>query len=512
MSGHSGTVFSPSVWKEELSKRAVRILTIVCVICASVLAVYMLASRFFHLTNGLQYDELYSAITASPDLSWGYIWKNMIMQDINLPLFNFLLFGWNRIFPFTQPWMHLFSALWSVATVLVAWPLAPAYWSRLKKGIFVSLVSGSFILSAYGAIVRAYSLAVFLTLVFSLLALRFVHGFSEGKEPSVWEWLSFFVVGLLGVYSHYFCTALFFITALLVFLYACYYKIGRAWSFFGTAVVFGLWCVWFFGVIGFGYFGTGGGASGWWYKMPVAKATYEVITFLFGEQRLFIATLYGLVIALVSFVSLHKKDLLKQSDMMLPLLQIVILLVVVAVISRKINLWMDRYFLPVMPSVILVFTECLDHLRKRHAVLLVLWPALLVGWVNSYWGLEHLHWPEYNGLHDAFTYINHVAKADTLYVDLTGTGYPWAAFPRMLNFYVPKDKPIEIIPLTKKTVAAATADTDPKPLVLMPLCSQVHLMYTAVDLQIQEDGEPLLFNRDTCLITIHKVPPAGERK
>lgn len=502
----------PSAWKELLSRRAVRILTAVCVVCAGVLSLYMFASRFFHLTNGFQYDELYSAITASPDLSWGYIWKNMIMRDINLPLFNLLLFGWNRLFPFTQTWMHLFSALWSAATILIAWPLAPAYWSKLKKGIFVSLIACSFILSGYGAIVRTYSLSVFLTLVFSLLALRFVHGFSEGKTPSAGAWLAFFTVGLLGVYSHYFCTALFFITALLVFLYACYYKTGRAWAFFGTAAVFGLWCIWFFGVVGFAYFQTGGGASGWWYKTPMAKATFEIIVFLLGEQRLFTLTIYGAVVALVSFFFSYKKDILKQADMVLPLLQIIILLVVVALISRKVNLWMDRYFLPVMPSLILVFTECLDHLRKRHAVLLVLWPALLVGWVQSYWGLEHLHWPEYNGLHDAFAYINNIAKPDTLFVDLTGTGYPWAAFPRMLNFYVPKDKPIEIIPLTKKTVAAATAETTPKPLVLMPLCSQVHLMYTSVALQIQEDSEPLLFNRDTCLITVHPVTLAGGKK
>ncbi len=506
------TTFLPSAWKENFSRRAVRILTAVCVICAGVISLYMLASRFFHLTNGLQYDELYSAITASPNLSWGYIWKNMIMQDINLPLFNALLFVWNRIFPFTQFWMHLFSALWSVATVLVAWLLAPKYWSNLKKGIFVSLVACSFVLSAYGAIVRTYSLSVLLTTVFSLLALRFVHGFSEGKNPSVWAWLSFFTVGLLGAYSHYFATALFFITALLVFLYACYYKVGRAWAFFGTAVVFGLWCIWFFGVVGFSYFGVQGGAAGWWYKTPLAKATLEIIVFLLGSQKLFTLTLYGVIVALVSFFFSYNKAVFKQADMMLPLLQIIILLGVVAFVSHKVNLWMDRYFLPVMPSLILVFAECLDHLRKRHAVLLVLWPALLTGWVVSYWGLEHLHWQEYNGLHDAFSYINNVAKADTLYVDLSGTGYPREAFPHMLNFYAPANKPLKIIPLTSQTVSGATQETASKPLVMVPLCSQIHMMYTSVALNIQEDREPLLFARDTCLITVHAITPVGGKK
>ena len=117
-----GTISPAYSWRQSLE----RIFVAVCIICAVVLSGYMLVMRFAHLTNGFQYDELYSAITASPHLSFSFIWKQMILQDVNLPLFNIILFGWNRIFPYTYFWMHFFSTLLGTAAVVAAWLLAPA--------------------------------------------------------------------------------------------------------------------------------------------------------------------------------------------------------------------------------------------------------------------------------------------------------------------------------------------------------------------------------------------------
>ena len=506
------SVISLPAW-EEFSQRAVRILTVVCIICAAVLSAYMLASRFFFLHNGFQYDELYSAITASPDLSLGYVWKHVLLQDINLPLFNVVLFIWNRIFPFTQFWVHLFSALLSVAAVVAAWVLAPKYWEPLQKYMFVSLLACSFILSAYGAIVRTYSLAVLLATVFSLWALRFLEKFSRGENPSVLSWLGFFIVGLLGAYSHFFCTALFFITALILFLYACYYKVGRAWSFFGTAVVFGLWCLWLVRLIHIQQSGPGGSGFGWWYITPLAKATYEILIFLFGPRWLFTLIAYGIILAMVSLISTYKKSFFKQYDIVLPLGQIVILLVVVAAISTQVNLWMDRYFLPAMPSICLLFAVFLNHLRKRHAALLVLWPMLLVGWVGFYFNIEHLYWKEYTGLHDAFVYLTKdmTQEPKQILVDFSGMGYPIAAVPYMLGFYIPPGKHLDMIQLTAQT-APLSWQTTPKMQILLPLCSQTHLIYASVKTNSEEDGTPLLFGGDTCVYTAHPVTPVGGKK
>lgn len=492
--------YAPYVVKARQS--ASSILVAVCVVCAAVLSGYMVYTRFIHLTNGFQYDELYSAITALPKLSFSFVWKEMLLQDINLPLFNVLLFGWNRIFPFTPVWMHLFSALLGALAVVMAWVCAPKYWTWLKKSIFTSLMACSFILSGYGAIVRTYSLSVLLATVFSLQALQFIDRFSRGENPSVKAWLVFFFVGLLGAYSHYFCSGLFFITALVVFLYACYYKVGRAWAFWGTAVVFALWLLWA-GTVVWGMHAAG---AQWWFSTPFMKATLEIIVFLFGPKTVFVGILYGCVLAGVSLVFTYKKALFKQADVILPLVQILLLLGVVAVVSLRVNLWMDRYFLPVLPSFFLLFAAFLDHLQKRHIVLLVLWPLLLTCWTQFYWDLEYLHWPEYTGLHDAFIHLTGQRQADKVLVVVEGiSSYPPQAWPHMFEQYVPEGKHIEMIPISQENVAMSW-QTNPKTPVLLPLCSQVNLLNFTYTYQVEEDPAVLVFNKDTCVMTLHPMP------
>ena len=497
------TAYLKKIFTERVRQQIGRIFTIVCVICAAVMSLYMLAMRFVHLENGLTYDELYSAVTAAPYLSFGYVWKQMLMQDVNLPLFNVLLFGWNRLFPFTSYWMHFFCSLTGALAVVLAWVLAPAYWTKLKKAIFVSLAACSFILVAYGSVVRTYSLAVLLAIVFSLLALRIIYQFEQGQNPSRGCWIGFLVAGLLGAYSHYFCAGLFFITALVVFLYGCYYKVGRAWSFWGTAVVFVLWSPWLIHTVLI----MSAPAGTWWFHTPFAKATFDIFIFLFGPRKLFTAILYGSVLAGVSLISTHKKELLKRADIVLPVAQMLLLLGVVALVSVKFNLWLDRYFLPMMVSLLLLFAEFLEHLRKRHLALLILWPVFLASWIQFFWTLDYLSWPEYTGLRDLFTRVTQTEKVDKLLVDMEKTGYPPAALPHMFAFYLPKDSQLEMIPLTPETVSLSW-ETDPKTFILLPLCSHVHLLDASVRTRSEEETL-FVFGSDTCLYTARPVRGRG---
>lgn len=485
-------------------ERAISVFKVVCYVVCGAIALYMLVHRFLHLTSGFQFDELYSAVTASPKLSFPFIWREMLLWDVNLPLFNVLLFGWNRVFPFTPFWMHLFSALLGTGAVVAAWMSAPKYWEPLKKWIFVTLMAGSFVLVCYGPIVRSYSLSVLLSTLFTLQALRIIHRLSKCENPPKWTWLGFLGTGLLGSYSHYFCAGVFFITALVVFLYACYYKTGRAWSFWGTALVFGLWSFW---VMHTWLFLREYG-NGWWYRMPIPKAIWEVITFLFGSRNVFLGLLYGSVLALVSLVFTYRKSFFKQADIVLPLAQIVLLCAVVAGISVRYNLWMDRYFLPLMPGILLLLAGFIHHLYKRHAVLLVLWPVLLCCWVKVFWVQDYLYTAEFTGLRAAFSYLVNERKADKVLMDMEDVGYPYAALPHMMKFYVPEGTGMEVIRLTAQTAPLAW-ESEPKIPVVQIACSPIHLIESAIKMNMDEDENGLYtFGKNVCVYTVH---PLGSR-
>ena len=485
-------------------KKISNILFWVILVSSAIMGGYMFICRFLHLSNGLQYDELYSIATAMPSVGWSTIWHEMLLKDINLPLFNILLFGWHHLFPATAFYAHLFSTLFGAAAVVAAWFLAPKTWPKLKTFIFVMLMSGNFMLVAYGTNVRAYSLSVLLSVSFTLLALRLIGHFERQEKIAVRSWLAFFILGLLGAYSHYFCAAAFFSVALVVFLYACYYRNGRAWSFFGTAVTFFLWLPWLLFVLHFMGVTSGTGDTGtWWYQTPFMLSTWEILTFLFGPGKVLCGLLAAVILITVSLYSTHGKKLLTMPEFILPPFQMFLLFAVLAVVGTRFNLWMDRYFLPFLPAMLIWLACGLYHLYTRHKLLLVLLPVLLFAWVHVYWNMLYIWTKEYNGLADAFAYLTSDKGPEEVLVDNTNAGYSDKAMEVMLAHYVPKDSKLKMTFLTKDTIHKAL-DNRPKAPILMILCSQIHLLNTTVEYNIEEDTMPMIFVSDTCLFTVHR--------
>ena len=179
-------------------KKIQKIITVVSLAVSGVLAFYMFWQRFTLLHLGLLYDELYSMATAFPGFSWGYIWREMLLKDVNLPLFNFILY---HIFPLTADYMHLLSALVSAATIPLVWFLAPKRWNLTQRFIFTALMSGSFALVQFAGIIRAYSFAVLAVSALTLQALSILDVLSAHKNPSAKRWSAFFFLRPIFYYG-----------------------------------------------------------------------------------------------------------------------------------------------------------------------------------------------------------------------------------------------------------------------------------------------------------------------
>lgn len=476
-----------------------RIFTAVCIVISVVCAVYLFAQRFCFLNMGFSYDELYSAATASPNLSLKYIFQTMLLKDINLPLFNVLLYGWNHIFPYTEFWMHLFSALAGALAVLAGILLFPKKYGKLYKLIFVCLMAATPILVVYSSNVRAYSWAVLCSTIFTLLSLKIIDATINRQKVPNGVWIAFFFSGIFGSYLHYFCSALFFITAFLSFIYALCYKNNRIWILVGTAICFLLWSP--FPLMALAIQNYGGEGSIWWFELSLSRATWDILTFLFGSPSMIGGLLCLLILAGTSIVFTFSKKIFKQIEFIIPALQIFLLIVVIAIVSLRFNLWLDRYFLPAMPSILLLLAGCLFHLYQRHKCLIVLIPIIFCTMINFFWSLDYLHKPEWTGLKDAFSYVSKDTKTKRLLVDFSGTGYTNEALYEMFRFYGKEN--IKILQLTQETLPLAFKE--PKTPLLVPLCSQVHLINASVGYGFDWDGEPLLFGNDICLINVHSA-------
>lgn len=473
----------------------------VSLIISAVLGVYLFFQRFAHLSSGFSYDELYSLATALPSVPFSYIWSEILIKDVNLPLYNILLYGWNHLFPLEPFYMRLFNTLASAAAVPLVWFLAPKSWPKYPRFTLTALTAGSFLLIAFGVNVRAYSFALLGAFAFTLLALRIAENLIKKQFPSKTLWFSFFITGLLGSYTHYFCSAVFFIAALVVFLYACAYKTGRKTAFWGTAAVFALWMPWVINTYKIMAAPTGS----WWYVAPLARSTWDIITFLAGGAAMAGFWLVFFIVSGVSLIHEQKNTILKQPAIILPLAQLFFLVLTVLALSVKYNLWLDRYFLLTVPSFLILITQCLAHLRQRHAVLVLLLPFILGVWTCQYWKLDYLRAPEYTGLKEAFAFVSHTLRADKVLVDSAKTGYPAASFPLMLKYYTDPTANLTIEILNTQNVQQAFQE--PKIPVLLPLCSQVHMIQAGIDYHMEEDREPYIFGKDVCVITVHPVEP-----
>ena len=178
----------------------------------------------------------------------------------------------------------------------------------------------------------------------------------------------------------------------------------------------------------------------------------------------------------------------------------------------RFNLWMDRYFLPLLPPIFVLLASALYHLYTRQKWLIVLLPVLMFGWVHFYWNMSYVQFKEYTGLHEALTYLARPGGPKQVLVDLKHIGYSKKALEVMLNYYLPKDSRLQLITLTPQTASLALQDASNVP-VLAVLCSHVRLMNMAVETKIDvaEKPRPRVFEEDVCLFQAKPLEISNEQ-
>lgn len=455
-----------------MKKHVQNIILGVSVGISGILALLMIISRFYGLQETYIYDEVYSWVTAHPSLSFSTVWNDILRQDVNLPLFNLVLRAWAHIVPFTTTWMRGLPLLFSLITFPVAWWLAPKRWGKLQKFALCCMLICSSALTNYSCILRAYSMGALLTTVFTLLAVRILDAFNDGQPVSPKIWAAFFITGFIGAYTHFFVSGLFFITALFLFICACFYKRDARLIFWSTALAFFLWVPWIWNT----YLSMNHFETGWWYETNKMLSSWQILEFNFGQERILLGLLLLLVIGGVS-VAFNEKPLLKKlPEIPLTVFQIVVLILVLVAVSKRYNLFMDRYFLVMLPCCFILFTSLWAHLYRRWKITIVLLPLLLFSFSTYYYRnfLPRLH--EYSGLIDAFNYVQHGLKADKVLFFLEPFSYPQASVEPLMRFFVPPDNSLEIIPLTQQTAPLMKQEV---PLII-PLCGFVRLVNTSV--------------------------------
>ncbi|MBO5911573.1 MAG: hypothetical protein J6Q05_05245, partial [Elusimicrobiaceae bacterium] len=418
----------------------------------------LLLMRFSGLHAPLIYDEIFSWITADPAHPFREVWTEVLRADVNVPLFNLLLRGWAYGVPMTIGWMRIVPIFFSVLTPVSAWFLAPKTWPRVEKIIFCTLLSCSFVLTLYSSFLRTYSLAVLLVCICTLLALQIVQAFIEGNAAPKKLWIAFGMCGILACYSHYFAAALFFITALFVLFASFYYKKQRLWIMGVILLVGIIWLFWS-GPVFYSLFasqGTGVGDT-WWFRRGKWLASWDMFEFLLGPNSIKLGILVFVIVGMTSFLFEERALFTRRPEVWLALLQIVLLGGTVGVIGLWCNLLVERYFLMVLPGILLLLTGLLMHLQDRWKGFIVLLPVFV--WLNMGYFFKAYDVPvtEPSGVADTFAYVTHVLHRNEVLVAYDRITYPGPAARWTLEYFLPKNEPLLLTPLTRENASRMKA-------------------------------------------------------
>jgi uncharacterized membrane protein len=187
------------------------------------------ALRVYRLdAQSLWYDEAVSAQLAAKGLAELTRWT---ANDIQPPLYYFVLSGWNRLAGDNEWALRFPSVAFGVLGVALAWSLARRIFGQGRDGVVAAAIAA--LLAAvsplyvyYGQEARMYMQLVFFGALAGYLLWRAI----EGNGPL--SWAGFALASLAALYTHYF--ALFLLLAYglcaVIALTGAGRAIGAAWS------------------------------------------------------------------------------------------------------------------------------------------------------------------------------------------------------------------------------------------------------------------------------------------
>lgn len=140
-----------------------------------------------YLTRGFWGDEAWTALISG--LPIGEIIR-VTGQDFHPPAYYLLVHGFIKIFGASE-WIRLISVVGWLLTAIAVFFLVKNLVSRRLGGVAAVLVGLSPILFTYAFEARAYALLAFLSVMSGLMFWKR-------------QWLGYFLVGSVGVYTHYY--------------------------------------------------------------------------------------------------------------------------------------------------------------------------------------------------------------------------------------------------------------------------------------------------------------------
>ena len=318
------------------------------------------ASIFVFMEKSLRLDEAQSLFQTNGSVG---VTIQLIAEDIHLPIYFVLLHIWKLIFGSSIFAIRSLSLLFMLAALPAIYFLGKTAYSKTVGLIAVVFCSLSPFLNWFASETRMYTL---LFLVTSLNQMYFIRIWQPKKDGNTSNtWLLYMITTWIGVYTHFFFT---FMLAVQAIFYFTHIKIFPKNSFKKLAITGGVSAVmlgaWFYlrSIVG-------SSNSAPLLVPPSSVDVFNVFSnLIIGFQSIslntFFLALWPLAI-LLSFTLLTKhRDMTATTKYFL--LSLIIPITLVFIVSSTIrSLFLSRYLIIVMPSLIMLVLLSLTIYSKK---------------------------------------------------------------------------------------------------------------------------------------------------
>lgn len=340
-----------------------------------------IAARFLLLNASYEYDELFTAVTSNPALSFGWIWTNWLMPDVHPPLHNFLLYIYNHFVPYgPECWLRLPSVLLGLGALAWAWFGFPKRFGKTARLLFVGMLSCQAYGIFYAQHARAYALVLFLSVPLTFVFLDIARAALKGRNVPAGQWAAYGILSLLLCWSHYFGALLYGVYSVLLLGLAVKYK-RRLWLFICVpGLVFLLFLPWLLPNLWANISLQRFDGAWWGNRVPSDMIMPGLVVFFFSCYTGHLIVMVLLLAGLQGAIKQYRRRgcFAYETEVALLTLACLTALAIVGLLYIKIYLFFGRYFMPFVPAMYLLCSLLAAPIVRRHLWALGLFVLFLI--------------------------------------------------------------------------------------------------------------------------------------
>jgi 4-amino-4-deoxy-L-arabinose transferase-like glycosyltransferase len=364
----------------------------------SVLFVIVLAGAFLRFYNldfqSLWLDEIHTMNEADPSLSLKGVYEKVLLADPHPPLYFYLTHFVLKVFGYTSVVLRSFSALLGLGGIIAIYFLGRELINK-KVGLYASaLLSVNYFHVYYSQEGRMYALLFLMTTLAFYCLIRFI------RQPG---WRSALMYGLSAagmLYCHFFALFTFCSQALILLIFVLYpYGVSRA-KFLVLSMVAGLTAVLLF-LPTYEIFQKAATRDSIWIPMPGPDVYTQTLADFFGGAE--VVVLLSAVLALLALNRMlgerasvklgmdPQKDKYVFAFVLLFSWGIITLLLPLIRTYTALPLLINRYFINLVPAVILVVSMGLYTVRMHISRMLLIGALVAFSLVDIFLVKKYYH-------------------------------------------------------------------------------------------------------------------------